>query len=241
MDRDEAASLEAASVDQAAFPPESRRIAASDLARRGFDLTASVAGLVILGPVLALVAALVAATSPGPVLYRQERVGRRGRPFRIYKFRTMRTDAEASGGQLTVGDDPRITSLGRWLRAAKLDELPQLLNVVKGDMALVGPRPEVPRYVAMYTARQRRVLSVRPGITDPASIAYRDEGGVLAAAEDPERAYVETIMPHKLELNLAYLKRRTLTRDVAVILLTLLRVARIGRQASTSGDAGRSA
>lgn len=214
--------------------------AAAGLARRGFDLTASAAGLVILSPILAVVAGLVAATSPGPVLYRQERVGRHGRPFRIYKFRTMRTDAEAAGGQLTVGADPRITTLGRWLRAAKLDELPQLLNVVKGDMALVGPRPEVPRYVAMYTPRQRRVLSVRPGITDPASIAYRDEGRVLAAAEDPERAYVETIMPHKLELNLAYLKRRSLARDVSVILLTFVRVAGIGRRASASGDGDRS-
>lgn len=236
MDRDEASE---ASVDGAAVPARPGRNAASDLARRGFDLTASVAGLVLLGPVFLVVAGLVAATSPGPILYRQERVGRHGRPFEIYKFRTMRTDAEASGGQLTVGDDPRITAIGRWLRAAKLDELPQLLNVAKGDMALVGPRPEVPRYVAMYTLRQRRVLSVRPGITDPASIAYRDESRVLAAAEDPERTYVETIMPHKLELNLAYLKRRTLARDVAVILLTVMRVARIGRSASASADGGR--
>lgn len=209
-------------------PPDGDRRSTSEKLRRTFDVTASLAGIVVLSPLLLLVAASIAATSPGPVFFRQERVGRDGASFRIYKFRTMRNDAESSGGQITVGQDPRITTVGRWLRAAKLDELPQLFNVVKGEMALVGPRPEVPRYVAMYTPQQRRVLSVRPGITDPASIAYRDEGRVLARASDPERTYVETIMPRKLELNLAYLAKRTLVRDIGIIFATFARVVRGG-------------
>lgn len=194
--------------------------------RRAFDLTAASLGLLALSPLLLVVAVAIAASSPGPVFFRQERIGRHGVPFRIFKFRTMRVDAEAVGGQLTVEGDPRITGVGRFLRASKLDELPQLINVVRGEMALVGPRPEVPRYVALYDDVQRRVLDVRPGITDPASIRYRDENAVLARAEDPEAAYVEVVMPHKLELNLAYLERRTLASDVGVILATFARLLR---------------
>lgn len=194
--------------------------------RRTFDVTASSLGLLVLSPVFVAVAVAIKASSPGPVFFRQKRIGKNGAPFWIYKFRTMRADAEKIGGQLTVEGDPRITRVGRFLRATKLDELPQLINIVKGDMALVGPRPEVPRYVALYSEAQRRVLDVRPGITDPASIRYRDENGVLARADDPEDAYVNVVMPHKLELNLAYLERRTLASDIRVILETLVRVVR---------------
>lgn len=196
------------------------------MARRALDVLASLVGLVLLSPVFAAVAVAIAATSPGPAFFRQVRVGRGGEPFRIYKFRSMRVDAEAFGGQLTVGGDPRVTRVGAFLRASKIDELPQLINVLVGDMSLVGPRPEVPRYVALYTPEQRRVLAVRPGITDPASIHYRDEAAVLARAEDPERAYVDEVMPHKLAINLAYLDRRTLASDVGVILATLWRLLR---------------
>jgi lipopolysaccharide/colanic/teichoic acid biosynthesis glycosyltransferase len=193
---------------------------------RAFDLVAASVGLLLLAPVFLVVAVLIRRSSPGPVFFRQERVGRQGRPFHIYKFRTMRPDAERVGGQLTVGDDPRITPIGRALRRYKLDELPQLINVVLGDMALVGPRPEVPRYVALYDDRQRRVLDVRPGITDPASIAYREENALLAAAADPEATYVREVMPTKLEMNLAYLERRSLATDVGIILDTLAKLLR---------------
>jgi lipopolysaccharide/colanic/teichoic acid biosynthesis glycosyltransferase len=196
------------------------------VARRALDVLASAIGLVLLSPVFAAVALVIAATSPGPVFFRQVRVGRGGEPFRIYKFRSMRVDAEALGGQLTVRGDPRVTRVGALLRASKIDELPQLINVLVGDMSLVGPRPEVPRYVALYTPEQRRVLEVRPGITDPASIRYRDESAVLARAADPERAYVEEVLPHKLAINLAYLDRRSLTSDVGVILATVWRLLR---------------
>lgn len=196
------------------------------MVRRAFDTLVAAVGVLVLSPLFLAVAVAVAATSPGPVFFRQERVGLGGRTFRIHKFRTMRIDAERVGGQLTVGADPRVTAVGRVLRATKLDELPQLIDVLRGDMALVGPRPEVPRYVAQYTPAQRRVLEVRPGITDPASIAYRDEGEVLARAADPERAYLEEVMPHKLAINLAYLERRTLLRDVGVIFATLARLVR---------------
>lgn len=194
------------------------------MATRGFDLFAAGMGLLVLSPLLAIIALLIRVTSPGPALFHQQRVGRDGRPFSIYKFRTMLHDAEAVGGQLTVRGDPRITPLGAILRRFKIDELPQLINVVKGDMALVGPRPEVPRYVARYDARQRDVLRVRPGITDPASVAFRDENRLLAASSDPERTYVEEVMPAKLAMNLEYLERRTFLSDIAVIVRTLRRI-----------------
>jgi lipopolysaccharide/colanic/teichoic acid biosynthesis glycosyltransferase len=194
------------------------------VARRTFDVVAASLGLLVLSPLFLVVAAAVAGSSRGPVFFRQERVGKDGRPFRIFKFRTMRHDAELVGGQLTVGGDARVTRVGALLRATKIDELPQLLNVVRGEMALVGPRPEVPRYVALYNEEQRRVLRVRPGITDPASIHYRDESAHLAAASDPETAYVREVMPHKLALNLEYLEGRTLASDVGVIFATLARL-----------------
>lgn len=196
-----------------------------ELAHRAFDLTAATVGLVILSPLLLLVAVLVKASSPGPVFFQQERVGKDGKTFKILKFRTMVVGAEAKGRQLTVGDDPRLTSVGRWIRTWKLDELPQLINVVQGEMALVGPRPEVPRYVALYTPAQRRVLSVRPGLTDPASIAYRNESELMATHPEPERLYISQIMPRKLEINLDYLAQRTFASDLHVIFDTLKAVA----------------
>jgi lipopolysaccharide/colanic/teichoic acid biosynthesis glycosyltransferase len=196
------------------------------VAKRVFDLVAASLGLLLLSPLFLAVAVAIRRSSPGPVFFRQVRVGRAGVPFSMFKFRTMRPDAERVGGQLTVGADPRITPIGHTLRRYKLDEFPQLINVVLGDMSLVGPRPEVPRYVALYDERQRRVLDVRPGITDPASIAYRDENALLANAADPEAIYVAEVMPAKLEINLAYLERRSLLRDIGVILQTLLAVVR---------------
>jgi lipopolysaccharide/colanic/teichoic acid biosynthesis glycosyltransferase len=158
--------------------------------------------------------------SPGPALFRQERVGRHGKPFRIHKFRTMRTDAP--GLPLTVGQDARITRAGHWLRSRRLDELPQLIDVLKGDMSLVGPRPEVPRYVQHYPpALREAVLSVRPGITDPASLAHLDESALLAQAADPERAYVEQVLPVKLAQQVAYAGSATLASDLRILLRTL--------------------
>ncbi|TVR91176.1 MAG: sugar transferase [Trueperaceae bacterium] len=196
------------------------------MAKRLFDLVAASLGLLLLSPLFLAVAIAIRRSSPGPVFFRQQRVGRGGVPFSMFKFRTMRPDAERVGGQLTVGADPRITPIGHTLRRYKLDEFPQLINVVLGDMSLVGPRPEVPRYVALYDERQRRVLDVRPGITDPASIAYRDENALLANAEDPEATYVDEVMPAKLDINLAYLERRSLLSDIGVILQTLMAVVR---------------
>jgi lipopolysaccharide/colanic/teichoic acid biosynthesis glycosyltransferase len=198
------------------------------VAKRTFDLLAAGVGLLLLSPLFVVVALAITLDSQGPVFFRQARVGRGGRTFRIVKFRTMRERAEEAGGQLTVAGDPRVTRVGALLRKSKLDELPQLFNVVAGDMSLVGPRPEVPRYVAHYDARQRRVLDVRPGITDPASIAYRDENDLLDASTDPEAVYLEQIMPAKLEMNLAYLQRRSLAGDIAIIFRTFGRILRRG-------------
>ena len=166
------------------------------MGKRLFDIACSATALLLLCPVLLAVALWVRMDSPGPVIFRQQRVGRGGRLFSIFKFRTMRVGAEAAGLPLTVGDDTRITQAGAWLRRSKVDELPQLVNVLWGDMSLVGPRPEVPRYVALYPADLREtVLSVRPGITDLASLAYRNESALLAHSADPERTYAEEILP----------------------------------------------
>jgi lipopolysaccharide/colanic/teichoic acid biosynthesis glycosyltransferase len=186
------------------------------MAKRVFDLLVATVALVVLSPLLLAIALAVKLDSRGPVLFRQERVGRHGRPFRIHKFRTM--VADAPGLPITVGADPRITLVGSVLRHWRLDELPQFVDVLKGDMSLVGPRPEVPRYVAMYPSELReRVLAVRPGITDPASLAFVDEGDLLARAADPEREYVEVILPRKLERAAAYAAQATLATDLAVL------------------------
>lgn len=193
--------------------------------KRMFDLLAAAAGLVLIAPVLALIAIAVKLDSPGPVLFRQERVGRHGESFRIRKFRTMVPDAPKLGGAITVGRDPRITRVGHWLRRYKLDELPQLIDVLVGNMSLVGPRPEVPRYVALYPPGVReRVLSVRPGITDNASLAFIDENAQLADAADPEKEYVEKILPYKLGLYLDYVDNQSFGRDVSILLRTILRI-----------------
>jgi lipopolysaccharide/colanic/teichoic acid biosynthesis glycosyltransferase len=190
------------------------------------DVTASLAGLVLLSPVLAAIAAAIKLDTPGTVFYRQERVGRGGVPFRIWKFRTMVAGAASLGSALTVGDDSRITEVGRLLRRFKLDELPQLANVLTGEMSLVGPRPEVPRYVELYTEAQRRVLDLVPGITDPASIAYRDEATLLAQRPDPEAAYVQEIMPDKIRLNLEYAGRASVRSDLGLIWRTIRHLGR---------------
>lgn len=194
------------------------------MTKRLFDIVASALGLLLLAPLLLLTALWVKLDSPGPALFRQTRVGRHGLPFTIHKFRTMRVEP---GAAITVGADPRITRSGRWLRQTKLDELPQLWDVLRGAMSLVGPRPELPRYVALYPAELReRVLSVRPGITDPASLAFSHEAELLAAAADPEREYREVIMPAKLRVSAEYAARASLLTDLRLILQTLARVWR---------------
>ena len=193
-------------------------------AKRAMDIVISAAALCVLWPVLLLIALAIVVDDPGPVFYRQVRVGRGGKPFRIFKFRTMVVDADKKGLSITVGRDSRITRVGALLRKTKLDELAQLLNVICGQMSFVGPRPEVPRYVELYTPYQRQVLLVRPGITDYASIAYRNENDLLAGADDPERMYIETIMPDKIELNMKYLREISPLTDVRLILRTVLAV-----------------
>ena len=194
--------------------------------KRALDIIAAIAGLLLLSPLFAAIAVAIKLQSHGPIFFRQERVGRGSAPFRIWKFRTMVADADRQGGVITVGKDPRITSMGRVLRRFKLDELPQLMNVLAGEMTLVGPRPEVARYVDHYTAAQRAVLDLVPGITDPASIEYRDEAAVLATHADPERAYIEQIMPRKIRLNLEYAARSTVRSDVTLILRTVVHLGR---------------
>ena len=194
------------------------------IAKRVMDIAISAAALCVLWPVFLLIALAIVIDDPGPVFYRQVRVGRGGKPFRIFKFRTMVVDADKKGLSITVGRDSRITRVGALLRKTKLDELAQLLNVLCGQMSFVGPRPEVPRYVELYTPYQRQVLLVRPGITDYASIAYRNENDLLAGADDPERMYIETIMPDKIELNMKYLREISPLTDVRLILRTVLAV-----------------
>lgn len=195
--------------------------------KRLFDLLLSSLGLLLLAPLLLALALAVKLDSPGPVFFRQTRVGRFGKPFLIHKFRTMRHDPVPAGLQITVGQDARITRVGALLRRTKLDELPQLLDVWLGDMSLVGPRPEVPRYVAHYPeALRAKVLSVRPGITDLASIEYRDESAVLARAADPEHAYIHEVLPHKLALSAAYVDQASVWLDVRLIWRTLRVIAR---------------
>lgn len=192
------------------------------ITKRIFDLFFSLLGVLLLAPLFLFVSIWIRSDSPGAVFFRQERVGRFGKTFRIFKFRTMCLDAEAKGRQITVGEDPRITSSGHFLRKYKLDELPQLLNVITGDMSLVGPRPEVPRYVAIYPPDVRElVLSVPPGITDYASIEYKDENTILGRSGDPDKAYIEEVMPVKLAYYQRYVAERSLWVDFKVILKTL--------------------
>jgi lipopolysaccharide/colanic/teichoic acid biosynthesis glycosyltransferase len=192
------------------------------MAKRLFDLIGASLALLLLSPLLLLVALAIRLDSPGPVFFRQERVGRGGVPFRIHKFRTMRADAPSLGPQVTVGQDARITRVGHWLRDRRIDELPQFIDVLLGRMSLVGPRPEVPRFVAHYPpALAAQVLAVRPGITDPAALAHIDEAALLAGSPDPERTYIDQILPHKLALQAKYAAGATLWSDLLVLGRTL--------------------
>jgi len=192
------------------------------IAKRIMDLFFSLVGALFLFPLFLLVAIWIKLDSPGPVFFRQVRVGRFGKPFKIFKLRTMCCDAEAKGNLITAGEDPRITKSGRFLRRHKLDELPQLLNVIQGQMSLVGPRPEVPRYVALYPDNVRDlILSVPPGITDFASIEYKDENGILGHAEDVEYTYITEVMPVKLGYYVRYVTERTIWLDLKLIFTTI--------------------
>lgn len=191
------------------------------MAKRVFDLFFAVAGLLVLSPMLLLLAIAVKVSSRGPAFFRQRRIGLDGKPFYIVKFRSMVVNAEQFGLSVTRDGDPRITRIGRFLRRTKLDELPQLWNVLVGDMSLVGPRPEVPRYVAKYTADQRRVLALKPGITDLATIEFRNEGELLGATANTEEFYLEVCIPRKIELNLTYAQKANVWEDFKIILRTL--------------------
>ncbi len=194
------------------------------MSKRLFDLFGAVLGMLVLAPVWLVIALAIKLDSPGPVLFRQDRVGRGGKLFAIHKFRTMHQSltTQPQGLQITRHDDSRVTRVGRWLRDSKLDELAQLIDVFRGDMSLVGPRPEVPRYVALYPPLLRdKILSVRPGITDPASLAYRDEGRQLGQSSDPEATYIHIVMPAKLQLAAEYVDQASLWRDLRLIAATL--------------------
>jgi lipopolysaccharide/colanic/teichoic acid biosynthesis glycosyltransferase len=186
-----------------------------------------------MSPILFAVALMIKKEDRGPVLYRGVRLGRKGKPFKIFKFRTMVVNAERIGGYSTADDDPRITRVGKFLRKYKLDELPQLINVLKGEMSLVGPRPEVKYYTDQLTEEERAILSVRPGITDWASIWNADEGELLAGAEDPDKAYEELIRPTKLQLQLKYVREQSFWIDLKIVFLTILAIVRPGSKAVT--------
>ena len=189
-----------------------------------FDIFFSLLGILFLLLLFLFVAIAIKCSSKGPVLFKQERVGKNGKTFKIWKFRSMVVDAEAKGRQITTDGDSRITKVGKFIRKTKIDELPQLFNVLSGKMSFVGPRPEVPRYVELYTEEQRKVLTVKPGITDLASIEYRNENDLLKEAEDPDRKYIEEIMPAKLELNLKYIEKAGFFYDIGLIFKTVFKV-----------------
>lgn len=194
--------------------------------KRGFDLFFSFVGLIILVPLFFAIAAAIKLESRGPVFYRGVRIGLEGQKFRIFKFRTMVADADRRGGTSTKEDDPRLTRMGRFLRRFKLDELPQLLNVLAGDMSFVGPRPQVQWAVDLYTEEERRLLTVRPGITDYASLRFRNEGEILRGYDDPDKAYMELIAPEKMRLGLYYVENRSMWMDLKLVILTALSVFR---------------
>lgn len=194
--------------------------------KRLFDIIASGLGLIVLSPLFAVLAVWIKCDSKGPVFFRQVRVGRNNRDFRIYKFRSMRPDSDKLGLITVGGRDPRVTRSGYYIRKYKLDEFPQLINVFIGDMSLVGPRPEVRKYVNMYTPEQMRVLSVRPGITSLASLRYRNENELLAQAEDPDRCYVEKVMPDKLAIDLEYVPKANLLTDIRLIFATIASIVK---------------
>jgi lipopolysaccharide/colanic/teichoic acid biosynthesis glycosyltransferase len=196
------------------------------MVKRSFDILFSCIGLFLLCPVFLVISAFILFDSKGPVFYNQQRIGLGGNPFGMLKFRTMFRGADRKG-LLTIGSaDERITHSGRWLRKYKLDELPQLINILKGDMSFVGPRPEVPKYIIHYTLDQRKVLTVKPGLTDPASLEYLNESDLLARSTNPEQYYILHIMPAKLDLNLRYMEKQDFCSDVGVILKTIGRIFR---------------
>lgn len=191
---------------------------------RIFDIFWAITGLILLIPLFIVIAFSIKREDKGSVFFTQERVGYKGRLFKFYKFRTMTINADKSGPLITIYGDKRITKVGNFLRKYKLDELPQLFNVIKGDMSLVGPRPEVPYYVNKYTEEQRKVLDIIPGITDPASIMYFDENELLSKAENPEKEYIEKIMPQKIEINLKYADNANVYRDIMIICQTIYKL-----------------
>jgi len=192
--------------------------------KRPLDIIGSLIGLLLTLPLYFLIALAIKLDSPGPVLFRSDRVGEGGRIFRMMKFRSMAVGSDRRGPAITAAGDSRVTRVGRWLRRTKLDELPQLWNVLRGEMSLVGPRPEVPQYVGFYTESERKVLAIKPGITDPASIFFRNEEELLTAADNQEAFYVHEILPAKLRMNLEYLETMSLRADLKVLLRTLLRI-----------------
>lgn len=196
--------------------------------KRMFDFTVAAVGLLVLSPLMLCVAFLIKVDSPGPIFFKQERVGKGFRPFLIYKFRTMIEDASQRGSSITVGADPRITRIGRFLRRTKFDELPQIINVLKGEMSLVGPRPEVAKYVELFRADYEEILSIRPGITDLASIKYEDEADLLGRSANPEEEYLRRVLPDKLKLAKEYVNRSSFLFDARLILTTLPRL--LGRR-----------
>ena len=193
---------------------------------RFFDFILSLVGLVILAPLFIVLSVWIKIDSKGPVFYKQIRVGQNSKDFGLFKFRSMVVDADKKGLITVGGKDPRITRSGYFIRKYKLDELPQLINVLVGDMSLVGPRPEVRKYVDLYTDEQQKVLSVKPGITDYASIEYMDENEILGKSTDPEKTYIEEIMPEKIKYNMKYIKNRSLIEYFKIIFLTVLKIIR---------------
>jgi len=192
--------------------------------KRVLDIAVSLTGLICLLPLMLWVGLLIKLDSAGPIFFKQERLGRGFRPFRILKFRTMIVDAQSKGKLITSAEDPRVTRIGRTLRKLKVDELPQLINVLKGDMSLVGPRPEVPRYVRAFQTDYEEILKVRPGITDLASLKYRNEEALLGGADDPEEEYVKRVLPDKIKLAKDYLERSSFYFDLSLILKTVMKL-----------------
>jgi lipopolysaccharide/colanic/teichoic acid biosynthesis glycosyltransferase len=191
--------------------------------KRLLDILSSLMVLIVLLPFLLVIAILILSDSKGGIFYKQERIGKNQKPFYLYKFRSMRPESD-KGSKITIGSDPRITKIGAFIRQFKIDELPQLINIVKGEMSVVGPRPEVKQYVQLYTEKQLRVLTVKPGLTDFASIQFFNEQEILGKAEDPQKKYIEEVMPQKLELNLHYIEQASFKTDVTVIFRTLLKI-----------------
>ena len=194
--------------------------------KRIFDIVASGIGIIVLSPIFILIGILIKIDSRGSIFFKQKRVGKNKKIFEIYKFRTMVSDAEKIGRQITVGDDSRITKIGKFIRKYKIDEFPQLINVLKGEMSLVGPRPEVPRYVELYDEGQQQILLVKPGITDYASIEFRNENDILGKSLNPEKEYIENIMNAKIKLNLKYINEISLITDIKIIIRTIRLIIR---------------